>query len=344
MRNLTLVLGGLLVISGIVSVNLWRELRDERQQNLDLRAQLLQERGQVATASMPAPGTQVTFEASRPAEVAPAATTPTTPARNDGPQTAGQANAALNDVLAQQRELLKDPEYRRARLAQLRMTMPQTYPDVAEELNLTADQANALYDLLAEFQLKSSESSYVPAGTQQDPAQAQEFLRLRQETMNERDRQVAALLGDAGRDRFNAYEQTRGARTQARSTQRQLEDLGMPPLRPEQARALTDAYISAQQVQREFAQQRTRPNPTPAESLELQMEMQAARNRSLIESVRPHFTAQQLERFQASLDQQLTMNRASMRMSIERSEAQQRAARESGGGSEGPPAAVFMPF
>ncbi len=347
MRNLALVCGGLAIVSSIISVNLWRELRAERLMVGELRAQLLEQQGRFATVSMPTPGPQVTTPASVPA-AAPATAPPLPESRNNGPQTAAQARDSLTDALARQRDLMNDPEYRRARLEQLRLTMPQNWPGVVEELNLTPDQADALFDLLAAQQMKQSEL-VVPitaVGASPDAAMVRDYTRQVEELTRERDEKVAALLGTAAAERFTAYEQTRPARSQARSMQRQLEDSGMTPLRPEQSRALTDAYISAQQAQRDSIQQRVAVGANnPADLLNIQMEIQTERNRRLVDSVRPHFSPQQVERLQASLEQQLAMNRATMRLSRERLEAQQQASQENRGAvNQGPPAAAFQPF
>ena len=52
MRSLLLICAALLVISGIVSANLWLELRSERQLMISMRTQLIEAR---ATPRMPVP-------------------------------------------------------------------------------------------------------------------------------------------------------------------------------------------------------------------------------------------------------------------------------------------------
>ena len=58
-----------------------------------------------------------------------------------------------------QRELLKDPEYRKAMQAQLRVNQTQNYPDLAEELGLTAEEANKLFDLLTEAEERADRTT-----------------------------------------------------------------------------------------------------------------------------------------------------------------------------------------
>jgi hypothetical protein len=321
MRNLTYLLGGLFIVCGIVSVNLWRELRAERQVISELRAQLRQQPVAATAAATPLPG----FQASaRPPDDAPGQQEPAALIASSTDARPPAANATANTVnlVVEQRELMKDPEYRRAMLAQLRLTLPQTYPGLIEEMGLTEDQANALFDLLAEQQLEQT-ALMTPLsgdGSQRNQEQVREYSERSQDLTRQRDEKIAALLGNTGRERFKAYEATRPARMQAQSMQRTLESAGAP-LRPEQMRALTDAYVNEQQRQQEDLLSMMRATNV-GDAAEQQMQAQGERNRRLVEAMRPHLTLQQIERLQATLDQQLAMNRASSRLLRERLEAQ----------------------
>lgn len=329
MRNLALVCGALAVVSSIVSVNLWRELHAAREVNTQLRGQLTQGR---PAPSGPIEMPQATAPTRSTPVVQPAAAAPS-PAPSTAPA-ATAARTSVGDALAQSRDLLKDPEYRRAALAQRRLNMPQNYPGLVEELNLTPEQADELYDLLAEAQITQQAELVLPinqSGQPPDLSVMQEYTRRSQELQTRRDDQIAALLGSAGRDQFKAYEQTVPARMQAQNIQRMMETAGMP-LTAAQMKPVTDAYIADQQRQRDSLQTLVTQTAggvssgSAARLVELQSELQVERNRSLIEALRPHVTAQQLERMQAQLDQQLAMTRASSRLMRERMEAQAAAA------------------
>lgn len=326
MRNLALVCGGLAIVSSIISVNLWRELRAERLVAGELRAQLLEQQG----PAMPQTGLSAAAVAT-PATITETAAAPPRPlAATPSPQATPARNVATN-VLVEARDLLKDPEYRRAALAQRRLNMPQNYPDLAEELNLTPEQTDQLYDLLAAAQITQQAELVLPGsqpGQPIDLSVMENYTRRSQELQARRDEQIAALLGNAGLDQFKAYEQTVPARMQAQNIQRMMETGGMP-LTAAQMKPITAAYIADQQRQRDmmttmFTQTTAGANPEAAAARlqELQSERQVERNRSLIEAARPHLTAQQLERLQATLDQQLAMSRASSRLMRERIEAQ----------------------
>src|SRR5690606_32183405 len=160
------------------------------------------------------------------------------------------------------------------------------------------------------LQLEQSSVTLSFSGSgQPDQAAAEDMRRRAREIQQRRDEQIAALLGTAGQQQFAAYEQTRGARMQTQNIQRMMENSGMP-LSAAQMKPITDAFIAAQQRERDSVQQRARlitesgPAAT-AQLQELMMEQQAERNRSLVEAARAHLTAPQLERLQATLEQQL---------------------------------------
>src|SRR5690606_17001564 len=152
-------------------------------------------------------------------------------------------------------ELLKDPEYRQAALAQARMNLEQNYPGLAEELGLAPEQADKLMDLLADLQLERNASAAITftADGQLDPAAMDEMTRRNRELQQRQDEQISALLGSAGLQQFRAYEETRAPRMQAQTVRRMMESAGMP-LTDAQMRPLTDVYIAEQRRQTEEMQ------------------------------------------------------------------------------------------
>lgn len=330
MRNLALVCAALAVVSTVISINLWRELRDERQLTAQMRDQLAQAAAPAAPV-MPLPPPR--------AVAAPAADTATAqqqaPAPADVPA-APPARAASSSVILNQRELLKDPEYRQAALAQMRLNMDQNYPGLIEELGLAPDLADQVFDLLAELQLERNASSItIAANGQPDQAAMAEMTRRNQELQQRQDEQLTALLGSDGLQRFRAYEQTRGPRMQAQSMRRMLESAGVP-LSDAQMRPLTDVYIAEQRRQREEIEALAR-TISPAGNAQQQfqernLQLQEERNRRLLEAGRAHLTGPQFERFQAMIEQQQMMSRASSRVMRQRLEAQQAEGAPAAGG------------
>lgn len=317
MRNLMLVFAGLAVMAGIVSVNLWRELRAERELTAGLRTQL----AEAATpASVPASSTPMRETAL--ASAAP--TSAATPAAKPGAETAPAVVTAPINLALNSREMLKDPEYRAARLAQARMTLPQNYPGLVEELGLSREEADQLFDLLAENQV--STANQLPIGTngQIDQAAMQEFTRARQEQQAKLNESVAALLGSRY-GQWQEYEQTRPARMQVTQVGRTLESVGMP-ITDAQRRPLTAVYIAEQKRQTQERQSMirevTRDPQSQARLQEESIKLQAESNRRILEAAASHLSSEQVDALRQSFEQQQAMSRASSRLMRAQQEAQ----------------------
>lgn len=326
MRNLALVCAALAVVSTVISVNLWRELRAERQLTAQMRVQLASgaSGAGVATPALPPPQAAPAILSDARA-VAP----PPAAAATDQSAPAAASRASAVSLILNQSEMLKDPEYRQAALAQARMTLGQNYPGLAEELGLTPEQADKLMELLAELQVDRNASPItLTADGQVDPAALQALTRRNQQLQQRQDEQVAALLGSAGLQQFKAYEETRASRMQAQTIRRMMESAGTP-LTDAQMRPLTEVYIAEQRRQIEERQalaQQLSPAAGAAGLQQLEernLQLQEERNRRLLEAGRGHLSGQQLERLEVTLQQQLVMSRATSRMLRQQREAQQ---------------------
>jgi hypothetical protein len=154
-------------------------------------------------------------------------------------------------------------------------------------------------------------------GVPPDPAVREESMRQRLEMQRRHEEALTSTLG--GRySQWQDYQQTRMPRQQVVQLGRQMEGVGLP-LSSEQSRSLTDVYIAEQRRMNEARQQMMASvsqggafdqNRMREESLKLQ----EASNRRTLEAARPHLNAQQYSALQASLEQQMTMNRASSRL------------------------------
>src|SRR5688572_7176778 len=125
MRKLMLVCATLVVIAAVVSVNLWRELRVARELAATPQPQLAP-----AVERLPDPTPTV-----QPATLPPQPGTggqPVVP-----PALSGSAMPDIDQMLAESAALARDPEYRKASAARMRMNIPQDYPGLVEELGLT---------------------------------------------------------------------------------------------------------------------------------------------------------------------------------------------------------------
>ncbi len=149
---------------------------------------------------------------------------------------------------------MKDPEYRKLRLAQLRSNMERNYPGLAEELGLSEKDTGKLYDLLAENQMAMTiDSSILGANGTQDQAAIQQIIQRQQAQQREQETAVRTLLGDSKYSQWQEYQQTRPARTRVMSMNSQLSQAGMP-LTDAQSKALTTVMIAEQQRQRQDQQ------------------------------------------------------------------------------------------
>jgi hypothetical protein len=331
MRALLPICAGVAVITGVVSATLWVELRDERVANEQLRTQLSEARSaRNVAAAMP-----VTVAAT----VAPTPTaTPATEAPNCKPETPAAKPAQVANVAALssfqssqalEKDLMKDPEYRKLRLAQQRANTERNYPGLAEAMGLSEKEADKLYDLLTEQQMAmSAETALVISnnGTV-DQAAMQEATRKRQVLQREQEEALRAELGSRY-SQYQDYQQTRPARQQVMSMGTQLAQAGVP-LTDTQSRALTTAMIAEQQRQRQSAQLTARPvglNPADPEyrtkMLDDQLRRQEENNRRTIEAVSPHMNAKQVAALREQMEQSAASLRISMRMQIERERVQ----------------------
>jgi hypothetical protein len=325
MRALLPVCAGIAVVTGFVSVNLWRQLHAERQVNEELRTQLATARAVRPVVAAPSP----TIAANVTATPAPTPT-PEVPAckPEPAPKPAATTTVAtsLQESLNRQNELMKDPEYRKLRLAQTRASIERNYPGLAEELGLSEKEADKLFDLLAENQVAMSAEVQLLSVNTEDQAAMAEMSRRRTELQREQEASLRNLLGGKYAQ-YQSYQQTMPARSRVTSIGLQLAQIGMP-LNETQTRALTAAVIADQQRQRQDAQLAVRPagNPTDPEYRAKMMEDALKRteenNRRLVEAAAPHLNAKQLAAFREQMEQQTAMNRISQRMQIERERLQ----------------------
>ncbi|MDQ2640068.1 MAG: hypothetical protein M3Y79_05775, partial [Pseudomonadota bacterium] len=316
MRSLALVCAGLALVGGVVSVHLWRELRAERELTAQLRSDVgaLRAGAPAFTTAEGAPSQRQAL-AMAPAPETASRTAPAAPAGNTVPPALDVQRLILN-----RGELLKDPEYRKAALMQARLNLPQRYPGLTEELGLSTEEAERLFDLLAENQLDLTgvtASVSLSADGTANRAALEEANRNRQELIRQQEQKLQTELGGVRYAQWQEYQQTLGPRQQVAQLGRNLESAGVP-ITSDQSRPLIAAYAAEQKRQSDDLRRLLGTGPiSPADQQRVQEERlraQAESNRRLVEAARPHLNARQVEALQASLEQQLAMNRASNRM------------------------------
>jgi hypothetical protein len=314
MKKLVVVLGAGVLVAGIAAANLWQDLRDEREQNRQLAAQ---------AAAMPVPGPpQVPVPPSPPPEsVAPpsaalTAAAPTTARSEPEPPapppaaSASQAQGADANPLATALANPQTTEFVRSMMSSM---MAQMYPDLAEELDLSPEEAQKFLALLASHQGELGvESLQLMTGGMNNPAAMQDLQRQLAEQQRANEAEVARTLGSRY-PRWQVYQATAAARQQVNQLSTALSAAGRP-LSESKTQALVAAFAREQeQVQKEERDWSgsdaalNSPNMI-AESLQRAAESQ----RRTIDIAAPHLDAEQLALYRRQVEQTINMAGAVM--------------------------------
>jgi hypothetical protein len=228
---------------------------------------------------------------------------------------AGAAAAAKG--MTGDRELMKDPEFRKAQLTMTRLRIAQSHPGLAETLGLSQNEANHLFEVMAETQMNRStelSEALAKAGGIGNAAALTEVMR----NTAGREDPARAALGEGKYAQYQEYQRNvRPALQQVASIGSSLNAADQP-LDDWQSRTLTAAMMTEQQrLRQEAAIPRPSPNPgvprgmadTLAESANRQQES----NRRVLEASAATLNAAQLE----VLKQQFEQQDATRRRSIE---------------------------
>lgn len=232
------------------------------------------------------------------------------------------------------RQLMQDPDYREAVRVQQRSNMTRQYPGVAQELGLDPDQADRLFDLLAEQQMLNNEQAEMLWDSEGlDPAE----LQQRQEKMQQRwteiqqknEAQLAAHLGPQKLQTWKEYQSTLGARHQAEHLRTTLASRGVP-LDEDASRAAIKAYAEAQKVEMQeytnMARADVASSPkagltgriyatgSSVEMYQRQVEHTRKRNQRVLEALSPFLTYEQREALRKEQEAELKMQEAQMRI------------------------------
>lgn len=325
---------------GSASAYLLGELRSEREQTQSLQAR-------VEELERARPQQRNPFDRPQPpppqVEPAPPSVQPPPPPR---PQ-AGSMNETAVAVVSEppvfstravaterQRVLMQDPEYRKAMLAQQKLSMQRMYPDLRTALRLQPQEADRLIDLLAEQQLNMMTNQppfRARGGPPPDPAELQQYQQQMQQQQRERDAQIASILGDSKLQEWQSYQKTLGARMQIRELRTELAEAGMP-LREGQIEPLVNSIAAEQEWRAQDSikyrgQLNALGNASPAarvEMMEQNLERSAEYNRRLHDAAAPYLSNDQLRRFDAHMSQQLEQQRAGLMMMRAQQEAMAR--------------------
>jgi hypothetical protein len=321
MKNLVLAIGALLVISGIISVNFWRDLRTERLENMRLTTQLAkanmtprvkENSAQPVAAPEPAAGVSGS----------PAATAATTPVQADSEAALKAAAAAVSaGAVAAAKgfgdaELMKDPEYRKAQLIMTRLRTAQSNPGLAETLGLSETEANHLFEAMAESQMSRSAELTDAIGRAGGVGSTPALTDLLRNSAGRED-PARAVLGEAKYAQYQEYQRNvRPALTQVANIGSSLNAAGQP-LNDWQSRTLTTVMMTEQQrLRQEAALPQPIPNPGVPRGMTDMLTESANRqqesNRRILEASAATLNAAQLEVLKQHFEQQDATRRRSI--------------------------------
>lgn len=323
MKALMAFVAGIALIACVVSANLWSKLHAVSQLNEQLRTQLAQ-----ATAFRPslaapqavaAPASATPAMAGTAAQPAPVSTDPQASATADRARSTAALSSTLSALTASlggtDQDLMKDAEYRKARITQMRMQIEKSYPGLAEELGLSEREADKLFELIATNQLATTAelTARTANGTPDFAAMTQ-----RQSAMQkEQEEAIRTMLGAGKYQQWQDYQSTRPARQQVTALGGTLATAGVP-LSDAQSRALTSVMIAEQQRQRQQPPRLPPPDPgadartRTAQLLEDSNRRTEENNRNVLEAVAPHVNAKQLAAIREQFEQQNAQRRQTL--------------------------------
>jgi hypothetical protein len=225
--------------------------------------------------------------------------------------------AAASKGMSGDRELMKNPEFRQAQLTMTRLRIAQSLPGLAETLGLSQNEANHLFEVMAETQMNRSTELSEALAKAGGIGNAPALTEVMRNTVGRED-PARAALGDAKYAQYQEYQRNvRPALQQVASIGSSLDAAG-EPLDDWQSRTLTAAMMTEQQRLRQEA---TIPRPIPnpgvprgmADTLTESANRQQESNRRILEASAATLNAAQLE----VLKQQFEQQDATRRRSIE---------------------------
>jgi|HigsolmetaAR201D_1030396.scaffolds.fasta_scaffold00419_23 hypothetical protein len=328
MKTSVLVLGVATLASTIASAHLWQTLRQERAQSAALQARVadLEER-LIAAVALPPPKTigsqlpEPTVEpepASPPQQVsAVIRSTPMNELTSTAPPDA-EMQRRFRAGREEQLRLLKDPEYRALMRDQQKLAMQQAHADLDLFLDLTPEEADRLFDVLAEQALRNMEQRPPIAEFSGAPPSEADMLEWRQKMEEQRrqnEMEIAAVLGSKYND-WQEYQRNGWSRSQVAQL-RQALSLTNEPLRQDQIKPLAEAIA---REQRNLSRPRNMPSPRslqdPQASLrfaEEMLERTAETHRRIRDAVSGLLTPTQLAQLKRQQEQELKAQELALR-------------------------------
>jgi hypothetical protein len=219
-----------------------------------------------------------------------------------------------SDYMGRQRQLMKNPEYRKALRDQQRQYIEFSFRDLPAVLNLTPEKAAALFDLMAEQSVDSMELQWQQSASKSDGRALQ---RAAEGQRRKYDAETERLLGSSNMIRLQEFRETLGSRTEVNVLRNELSG-GAEALREDQYGPMLDIVFAEEQRMNRELQDLYASNPLAGGRSHdsVRTDLAVAANRRIVESARSILTQSQLaavenlyRRQQIQMESQNTMTR-----------------------------------
>jgi hypothetical protein len=305
MRKVVGLLAAAVILTGIATIHLSQKLSAERKEADELATREMA----LKLAPPPLAAVQSSPEPAAPA-VAVSPQLVAVPAITAMPTIQQPAAGAANPPVKGMLEALASPEGQDAARAMMRVAMAQLYPDIEQELGITAQEKQRLFDLLAD---DGGDSASLMMGAK-DPAARREMQRRLVESARARDAKVSSLLGSKY-PKWEEYQSTTQARQQVDQLRRTLS-VSDTPMSEAQSSQLV--IVFATELKR--ANGETREWSTSSAAIDSPDMMRETLQRAvdipsrLVDVAAPVLTIAQMERYKRLMEQQVTVLRRTMSM------------------------------
>jgi hypothetical protein len=289
MKMSSISLGTISLIAALAAVGFWRELDAERQRSSDLSAELGD-----ATRRIEFLESQRSLTSSSSVHMAaPPVAVPVAATKNEASLFTGQQAPA-------------DPSLRQGFQAQMRLAMPQRFPDLMTELGLTPDQLGRLFDLLVKQQEESRSTSAALRGSG-EADRIRSYAELKQKQQAE----LSALLGTKF-PRFEEYKETQPARQQTAELRSALES-GGTPLREDQVQLLNKTMIAERQrlkqEEQDLLQSRMRGSQNTEQYTKTLLDLRAESDRRALSAAGTFLTEPQMQSLRLQIESRAPVSR-----------------------------------
>jgi hypothetical protein len=204
-------------------------------------------------------------------------------------------------------EAMQSPQGRELTRNMMRSVMSQMYPDIATELDLTAEETGRLFDLLVKQQEELSADSMGLLTGGGNPAAMQDIQRRIVEKERAHEQELSAMLGSKYA-KWEQYQSTAAARQQVSQLRTTLAASGNP-LSEAQEKSLVAAFAREQgRIEREEREwMRSSAALSSPNMLQESVKRQVDGMRRQVELAAPILDASQLSQFRRQVDQQASM-------------------------------------